>query len=205
MAVYPQTTTPYADPVRIDIRHKTLRSNFDELGEEKRRQKWLYPRRDVTLKYNALSKDQAEPLWEFYCARKGSYESFVWFESTGLGTYRSYSSEYVGTGDSTTLIFDLPAKGSSAYSRQVHIAGTSTPTTNYTISYNGGSNGEDKVTFVSSSDGGLGPPSTTERITYSFTGRLKIRCTFDDDIFTFENFYDRLINSGVKLKGLLNS
>lgn len=205
MAVYPETSAPYADPVHIDIKYKTLRSNFDDLGEEKRRQKWLYPKRDITLKYNALTKDQAEVLWEFYCAQKGSYGSFVWFESTGQGTPRSYSSEYVATGDSTTLAFDLPAIDSSAYSNQICLGGTSIASTNITMSYGGGSNGEDHVTFVSSGSGGLGPPSTTERITYNFTGRLKVRCTFAEDILSFENFYDRLINSGVKLNGLLNS
>ena len=205
MAVYPFTSAPYTDPIQIDIKFKTLVSNFDDLGEEKRRQKWLYPKRDVTVKYNALSKTEGGVLWDFYCKRKGGCNSFVIFETTGTGTYHTYSSEYVGTGDSTTLIFNLPAIDSSAYTRQVNKAGAAVSTSDYTISYGGGSDGEDKVTFVSSSDGGSGPPTSTERISYDFTGRLKIRCVFDEDIFSYENFYDRIINSGVKLRGLLNS
>jgi len=205
MAVYPYTTAPYTDPVKIDVNYKTLISNFDELGAEKRRQKWLYPKRDITVTYKALTKTQAEPLWEFYIARRGSYSAFTFFESTGHGTYRSYSSEYVGTGDSTTLIFNLPAKGSSGATHAVNKAGAAVSTSNYTMSFSGGSDGEDKVTFLSTAAGGLGPPTSTERITYDFTGRLKTRCRFADDVFSFENFYDTIINFGVKLKGLLNS
>jgi hypothetical protein len=204
MAVYPYTSSPYTNPVQIDIRYKTLVSAFDEEGEENRKQKWLYPKRDVTLKYQALSKSEGEILWEFYCGRKGSYGSFSWIESTGLGNYYSYSSEYVATGDSTTLIFSLPAKGSSGATHNVNLDGVAVSTSDYTISFGGGADGEDKVTFVAAGAGGLGPPGSTKRITYDFEGRLKIRCRFADDIYSFENFYDKLINSGVKLKGLLN-
>lgn len=207
MAIYPSSTSvPYVNPVTQNMRFKTLVSNFDDLGEEKRKRKWVYPKRDISLQYKVLSKSEAETLWRFYQDRSGAYEAFVWFESTGLGStaYNSYAGEYVGTGDSTTLVFNLPAVNSS----QVHIlyiAGTSQPTTNYTFSASGGSNNEDKVTVVSSSAGGPPVPTSTERITYDFDGRLKIRCRFAEDAFLFENFYDRLVTAGVKLSGLLNS
>jgi hypothetical protein len=203
MSVYP-SSIPYINPEGMNIRFKTLVSSFDEEGEENRKQKWLYPKRDVTLKYQSLSKDDAEVIWEFYLARKGSYNSFSWFESTGLGTYRTYSSEYVATGDSTTLTFVLPAKESSGATHDVNLNGSAASTSDYTMSFGGGGDGEDKVTFIGSSTGGLGPPGSTAQITYDFEGRLKIRCRFAEDVFSFENFYDRLVNSGVKLKGLLN-
>jgi len=207
MAVYPDSSSPYANPVLIDIRYKTLVSQFDEEGAENRKQKWLFPKRDITLRYQSISKNQAEVLWEFYCGRRGSYNSFAWFESTGKGTtsYNTYSSEYVATGDSTTLIFNLPAKNSSAATQDVNINGIAVTTSDYTMAYGGGSDGEDKVSFVSVVAGGAGPPVTGSIITYDFTGRLKIRCRFSDDILSIENFYDRIFNSGVKLKGLLNA
>ena len=188
------------------MRFKTLVSNFDDLGEEKRKRKWAYPKRDIALQYKAISKSEAETLWRFYQDRQGAYEAFVWFESTGLGStaYNSYVNEYVGTGDSTTLVFNLPAIESSA-THMLYIAGSSQPTSNYTFSAGGGSNSEDKVTIISSSANGPPVPTSTERITYDFDGRLKIRCRFSEDAFSFENFYDRIINSGVKLSGLLNS
>ncbi|MHC4265975.1 MAG: DUF2460 domain-containing protein [Planctomycetota bacterium] len=207
MAVFPSSTSvPYGDPVSIGMRFKTLVSNFDELGEEKRKQKWTYPKREVTLKYNAIGKDEAQTLWKFYQARAGSYNAFVWFESTGYSStgFNSYVDEYVGTGDSTTLVFNLPAINSSG-THKLYIAGTSQPTSNYTFSAGGGPDGEDKITVVSTSTGGPGPPTSTERITYDFTGRLKVRCRFAEDVFTFENFYDRLCSAGITLRGVLNS
>jgi hypothetical protein len=207
MSVYPSiASVPYTDPVSIGIRWKTLVSNFDELGEEKRKQKWAYPKREVTLKYGMIDKDEAETLWKFYQARAGKYSSFSWFESTGIGTsgYNSYVGEYVGTGDSTTLVFNLPALNSTG-SHVLYVGGGAVSTSNYAVTAADGPDGEDKVTLVSSSDGGAAVPNSTERITYDFTGRLKIRCRFADDIFSFENFYDRLCNAGVKLSGLLNA
>ena len=207
MAIYPNTTdAPYSNPVSIGMRFKTLVSNFDDLGEEKRKQKWLYPKREVTLKYESLSKGEAETLWQFYQARGGSYDSFAWFESTGVGvgSYHTYANEYVGTGNSSTLVFNLPAINSS----QVHvlyIAGSSIASTNYTFSAGAGTNSEDKITMISSTAGGLPVITSTERITYDFKGRLKIRCRFAEDILSFENFYDRLVNMGIKLNGVLNS
>jgi hypothetical protein len=204
MAVYPNpSTTPYVNPVTWEQEWKTLRSNFDDLGEEKRKQKWLYPKRNITLKYNAITKDQAESLYEFYQARKGSYNAFVWFESTGIGAYKSYSSEYVAGMGTTTLVFNLPATGSSQ-TLAVNVGGAATATSNYTFSAGGGPDGEDKITFVSSSAGGITAPASTKYITCDFTGRLKIKCRFSEDRLSWENFYDRLINTGVRLKGLLN-
>jgi len=207
MAVFPSpSSVPYTDPVTIEMRFKTLVSNFDDKGEEKRKQKWAYPKRSVSLQYKAISKEEAKTLWQFYQARKGQYESFVWFESTGIGSsaYNTYVDEYVGTGDSTTLVFNLPAINSSSI-HKLYIASSSQNSTSYTFAAAAGSNGEDKVTLVSSSAGGRAVPTSTERITYDFTGRLKIRCRFAEDIFSFENFYDRLCDAGIKLSGILNA
>ena len=153
----------------------------------------------MTLKYEAISKTEAETLWKFYTARGGRSSAFVWFESTALGStaYNSYVSEYVGTGDSTTVIFNLPALGSSGI-HTLYKAGAAVSTSDYTFAAAGGSNNEDKITFNAA-------PTSTERITYDFTGRLKVRCRFSEDMFSFENFHDRLINVGVKLSGLLNA
>lgn len=204
MSAYP-STIKYDSPVEWNIRTKTLYSNFEELGEEQRKQKWLYPRRDINLKYTALDKSDAETIWEFYIARMGGYEAFSFFESTGAGSagYATYSGEYVGTGDSTTLVFNLPAVDSSSV-HTVYVAGSTVDSTSYTFSAGGGPDGEDKITFIGSSTGGPGPPTSTERVTYDFTGRLKIRCRFAEDTHSFTNMYDRLISHGITLKGLLN-
>ena len=205
MAIFPSpSAAPYGNPVTWEMEFKTLRSNFDDLGEEKRKRKWLYPKRNISLKYPAITRGEAETIYEFYQARSGSYGAFVWFESTGRGdAYRSYSSEYTATGDSTTLIFNLPAKGSSI-THDVNLDASVVSTSDYTFAAGGGGDGEDKVTFISSTAGGIGAPTSTQRMTYDFTGRLKIRCRFAEDRLTWENFYDRIVNTSITLKGLLN-
>jgi hypothetical protein len=200
MSVYP-SSIQYINPVTQSIQYKTLITNFADLGEEKRKAKWAYPKRSVTLKYSALSKDDAETLWQFYLDRQGSYGSFVFFDSTGASSNQNftYTKEYVGTGDSTTGVFNLPAIDSSG-SHVAYLNTSSQGSTRYTFTSKGGANGEDKITFSSTYI-----PGSSERVLYSFTGRLKIRCRFAEDIYTFENFYDRLIDQGIKLQGLLNA
>jgi hypothetical protein len=195
MAVFPSTTVEYINPVRTDIQYKTLITNFDDEGEEQRKQKWTYPKRSIHLTFKNMSKSEAETLWQFYIDRAGSYEAFAFFESTGINDPYTYTQEYVGTGDSTTTVYNVPAVNSSA-SHTMYLDGIST--TGYTMSYGGGSDGEDKATFDVA-------PNTSEVITYSFTGQLRLRCRFAEDKMTFDNFYDTLVNSGLRLQGLINA
>jgi hypothetical protein len=205
MSIYP-STIPYTSPLTVSLRTKTLVSSFDELGAEQRKQKWLYPKREIRLTYPAIEKSEAAVLWKFHMSRGGPYESFSFFESTGSGTasnYNAYVKEYVATGDSTTMVFPLPAKASSA-SHTVLVSDTIISSSRYTFAAAGGPDGEDKITFKSTATGGLRARSS-ERITYSFTGRLKVKCRFADDVQDFDSFYDRIATMGVKLKGLLNA
>jgi hypothetical protein len=172
MAVFPSSTVEYINPVRTDLQFKTLVTNFDDEGQEQRKQKWTYPKRSIHL-----------------------YEAFAFFESTGIGDNYTYTQEYVGTGDSTTTVYNVPAIDSSG-SHTMYLDGTST--TGYTMSYGGGSDGEDKATFDTA-------PATSAIITYSFTGRLRLRCRFAQDKMTYDNFYDSLIDSGLSLQGLINA
>lgn len=202
MSVYPGSSTiSYVSPVVQNIQFKTLISKFANLGTESRKMKWAYPRRSVVLKYSALNKADAQTLWQFYLDRQGSYASFVFYESTGLSSTQNYTyaKEYVGTGDSTTAIFNLPAIDSSA-SHTVWVNTSSQASTRYAFAPKGGANGADKITFSTTYI-----PSSSERILYSFTGRLKINCRFANDILTFENFYDTIVNEGITLQGILNA
>ncbi len=198
MSVYPSSIS-YTNPTVQNIQFKTLFTRFSDLGTESRKAKWAYPKRSFVLKYSALSKTDAEVLWQFYLDRQGSYADFVFFESTGVGDNYTYTKEYVGTGDSTTAVFNLPAIDSSG-SHVVWLNTSSQGSTRYASSAGGGADGEDKITFSTTYI-----PSSSERVLYSFTGRLKARCRFADDILTFENFYDTIINKGVTLQGLLNA
>jgi hypothetical protein len=201
MAKFPEVSeVGFKSPIGQSIRFKTLVSTFDELGEEKRRQKWLYPKRDIRLQYEWISKASAETLWEFYLARKGAYEGFNFFLPEPKAEYPSYTGEYVGTGDGSTEVFYLPCKTSS--SRTVYVAGTSQAEgSDYDFTAGGGADGADKIDFSSS---GMVTPSAGERITIDFTGILKVHCRFAEDYQDFDTFWDRLVTMGILLKGLLN-
>lgn len=201
MAKFPEVSSvPYAIPLKIEIEHKTLITNFDDLGAETRKQKWLYPKRNVYLGFNHVSKSEIETLWQFYIARKGATQAFAFFIPTLDSNPYGYVDEYVGTGDGSTVIFNLPCRTSA--SRTLYVDSVSqdpdSSPPDYTFSALGGTDGEDKVTFTVA-------PTAGQRITLDFTGYLKIRCRFADDNLSWEEFYDRLVKSELKLKGLLNA
>lgn len=60
------------------IQYKTLVTQF-ESGKEQRRSKGS-PRRKFTLQFDkaTTTSDDAQDIWDFFCARKGKYEKFLW-------------------------------------------------------------------------------------------------------------------------------
>jgi hypothetical protein len=197
MTAFPEiNSVPFGNPVGEEIEFRTLMSNFADLGEEQRKQKWLYPKRVITLKYLWISKSEAQELFQFFIDRAGSYSSFKFFYPDVKGTAFSYENEYVGTGNGSTTVFNLPAKDSGNYILYVNGSAQSDPS-DYSFDVGGGPDGEDKITFVSA-------PAAGERITFSFTGRLKVVGRFKNDKLSFDLFFDRLINSGLQIQGLLN-
>jgi len=194
MAKFPEVSSIAPDePEKLQLQWKTLISQFDDLGEEKRKQKWLYPRRNITLQYTGHSKADGRTLWQFYLDRKGSHEAFNWFS----GISNTYAGEYVGSGDGATVIFNLPAKNSSAYTVYKNGVEQSGGGVDYTFAAGAGADGADKITFAAAPDAG-------DRITYDFTGNLKVYCRFAEDYLDFETFWDRAVNIGLVLHGLLN-
>lgn len=189
MAAYPDyTSVSVEQPYREQLEWKTLISQFDDLGEEQRKQKWLYPKRNVTLRHAYVTKAGARTIWQFYNARQGAYEAFNYF----VPFADAYVSEYVGTGDATTTGFNLPCKDISTYT--VYVDGASISATLATAA---GTDGADHLRFGTA-------PADGSRITASFTGRLKIHCRFADDNMDFDQLYNDLVTIGIKLKGLLN-
>ena len=194
MAAFPELSSiAPEEPEQLQLQFKTLVSQFDELGTEQRKQKWLYPRRNVPLVYKGHSKADGLTLWQFYLARKGAYQAFNYF----VGYSNTYVGEYVGTGDGATTVFNLPAKTSSSYTVYKDAVAQEGGGTDYTFAALGGTDGADKITFTAAPDAGT-------RITYDFTGTLKIRCRFAEDFQDYETFYNRAVDMGILLKGLLN-
>jgi len=193
MAVFTTySTVPYGTTVIEEMQFKTLFSNFDNLGTERRKRKWLYPKRLITLQYSNITKAEGRTLFDFYIARSGAYDAFTFFKYE----LESYVGEYVGTGDGTTTTFNLPCKTSSA--RTLYLDGAEqTVNVDYTYSALGGTDGCDEITMDSA-------PASGERLTLDFTGYLKIKCRFKDDNLSFETFFNTYRTVGIQLQGLLN-
>lgn len=186
------TTIPYINPLIVDIRFKTLISAFNDEGEEKRRRKWLYPKRDITLSYQYLSRANARILWSFYVARHGSWDAFNFF----LNYLDTYEGEYIGTGDGSTVLFNLPSKNASSYTIYVNQV-VQTVDVDYVFGTGTGADGADKVTFTTG-------PGRGYYISYDFTGVMKVRCRFMEDTMSLEQMWNKFIGIGVTLRGILN-
>jgi len=194
MAKFPELSSiAPANPESVHIQWKTLISSFDDLGYETRKQKWLYPRRNIILQFVDKSIADGRSLWQFYLSRKGTHEAFNYF----FPFSNIYTFEYVGTGDGATVIFNLPAKTSSSYTVYKNAVAQSGGGVDYTFAGGGGTDGADKITFVAAPDAG-------DRITYSFTGILKVHCRFAKDDLTYETLWNDLVGVGIELIGLLN-
>lgn len=197
MAAYPEiSSVPWINPLKQSIKFKTLFSNFDELGEEQRKQKKLFPTRDLALKYRLLTRTKARILWQFYIDRGGAFQAFNFFMQEADAD--TYVKEYVGTGDGSTVDFNLPSKLAASYTLYVDNVAKTPGGVDYTFSAEGGTDGADKATFTAAPSAGL-------YITWSFTGRLKIGSRFKEDNLDFETFYTRLITMGLETIGLLNA
>jgi hypothetical protein len=132
-------------------------------------------------------------LWAFYIAQGGSYDPFSWFHHFS----NTYVNEYVGTGDGSTTNFNLPSKDAS--SRTLYINGEAqTEGVNWTFTGEGGADGADLCVLTSAASSG-------HRITFDFTGYLKVRCRFLEDYADFSIFVTSLTKTGLKLQGLLNA
>ena len=187
MAVFP--AVKYAKPFTESIRTKTLITKFEGYGDEQRKRKMLYPRRDVSLTFENISVSDARQLWQFYLDRGGQYEAFNIFSDV----QNTYEGEYVGVGDGSQTVFNCPSK--LATSRTFYVAGSEE--TELTFSSQGGTDGADKVEFTTA-------PDSAEVITMDFTGYLKYHVRFSQEIMTFDMFYRTLVSTGLQMTGLLN-
>ena len=163
------------------------------LGQEKRRRKWLYPKRDVAVLYRNIEQTEARTLWQFYQARYGSYDVFSFF----VKDVDTYVGEYIGTGEGVETVFDLPGKNTSARTVYKDAVPQTAGGADYTFTADGGTDGADKITFV------VAPASGT-RLTVDFSGLLRIRVRFKEDSLSYDYFYKLLTTMGIELKGLLN-
>lgn len=194
MTVFPNmisSVTP-KDPFFESIQFRTIESEYEN-GDKVTKQKWLFPRRSINLTYYGKTTTEIKTLWQFYLGRKGKHLPFSLF----WPYVADYDGEYVGTGDGSTTLFNLPSLDAGSY--KVYLSGTEmTSGADYTFTAENGPDGEDTVQFTSAPEAGV-------YITFDFTGYLKVRCKFADDVMDFETFYFSLAHTGLKLQGLLNA
>ena len=194
MSTYPAySEVPYA-VFKDGLQFKTLISNFDDLGQEKRRRKWLYHKRSVSLAYNNISKIDATILWNFYAARSGSYDSFSFYYKD----VNDYTGEYVGTADGSLTTWSLPGKNTAGRSVKLNDITQSegTSASDYYVNADSGTDGSDQIVFNT-------VPNTGQRITLDFTGILRVNCRFQEDNLSFQEFFKQLRSLGISLQGLL--
>jgi uncharacterized protein (TIGR02217 family) len=85
MATYPASPIP-SFSFSKEIGYRTLISNFEN-GAEQRRNKWSQGKRQFTLTYKTLTLTEVTVIWDFFVARKGSFESFDYVDPTTSTTY----------------------------------------------------------------------------------------------------------------------
>src|SRR6056297_727174 len=112
---FPEYDSIHVGPtVTQSIRFKTVRTQFDDEKFEKRRQKWLFPKRTFKITQKYIDKDEAESLWQFYIQTKGGYQDFNFFLPEPFERYPSYEKEYIGTGTGYKTTFNLPCRYSTS-------------------------------------------------------------------------------------------
>jgi hypothetical protein len=185
MSAFP-TTAPTQDGYELTPEWKTIIREMDS-GAEQRRQKWIFPKFNVSLTFSILTQTEIDTLWNFYMARHGAAEAF-YFYTIESGDWDGL---YVGVGDGATKTFDLPGKSTSA--QTIYVDGISTSAV--TILTGGGSESSDRVTFTTE-------PAAGAILSCDFTGYLRIRCRFEEDKMSKRIFTDAIFRTGLKLKGL---
>jgi len=179
LQTYPSDPKPSYSYV-IDSEFRTIISDF-ESGKEQRRSIWRFPKRTFALIYKVMRMTDAErnAVYDFFHNRRGSYEPFWFFDFIK----RKWIDQYVGYGNGTTAIFDLPSKTTTQFPK-VYVAGIEkTRTVHWNFLSGGGEGGADRIQFTS---GNI--PSAGQLITSDLEGYLRIKGRFKDDKFTEEIF-----------------
>lgn len=192
MATYPESPVPIY-PFSIEPEWSTIITPFTS-GKEERRQRRLFPTFNLTINYYGLTAAQAQTIYAFYMARKGSYEAFYVYDLAILGLDSFvHNSLYIGTADGTTVTYDIPGRSTSA--QKIYVSGIEIDSADYTILTGGGESNSDRVTFDTAPDSGA-------IITCDFSGAQRIRARFAEDRLSRELFTSKLYQYGVQLKGL---
>lgn len=142
MPVFPSLPEP-TYPLKIEPQFSTLISDF-QTGKEQRRQVWAFPKRLLVLQFETLLQTEIDILYNFFLARKGSFEPFYyfWLLKDENNNWPVYAGEYIYRGNGTQTLFDLPGKSITGLT--VYVNGVVTPAT---FSSGSGPDGVDQINF----------------------------------------------------------
>lgn len=149
----------------------TPRFKTDVLGPTdgdytQRRRRRTSPLYQAVLSYNNITAANERTLMEFFEARDGGYDSFVFFDILS----RDYTGVSVGTGDGSTTVFTMSARDIT--DETVYVNGTPT---SVTVNNRAGANGQDQIIFSLA-------PGNTLAITADYSGEKYLAiCVFDTD------------------------
>lgn len=197
MAYYPESPAPME--YEVTPVYSTLITEMGS-GNEQRKKRWSFPKYNASIRYDReeLDIDDMQTLWDFYMNRSGAFEGFYFFDHY---VNMLHYDQYVGTGDDSTVTFNIP--GRSTYltpaSRTLYVTSVGGIKDDITsgISWGDGT-GEgscDQVTFSVA-------PAEGEIISIDFKGYLRFRCRFERDDMSRSTFLGIAFSIGISLKGL---
>lgn len=188
MNVFPEELIP-TYPLSLSTEWKTRKTDFETGAKEQRRQVWTFPRRSLDLKFTPLTQAKLDTLWNFFNQQKGSFEPFWYFLPTknSDGAWHSYTGEYVGKGNGSSVIFELPGRSTTSQTAYVNGAVTAG-----TVLGGSGDAGVDRIQFAAA-------PANGATITVNFTGQLRLRSRFGEDKMTRELFEWALYSVGLQV------
>lgn len=161
-------------------------------GIEQRRALSAFPRHKVRVKWerdmNAATR--VNTLWDFYRQTRGALLPFVYFD---FDDARTWTEVYVGTGNGSALVFDLPMLNGSSVTVKVN-GTTKTPTTHYTIAAGAGANGRDKLTFTAGN-----APASGALVTVTFTGRRSFAMRIASEALSYSVMSALIYSTGLEM------
>jgi len=169
---YPSISFLY--PLKITTRAATFVSSL-ESGKVLRRKLWTDPFYVISGEHNLSTADMATLENFFRETAQGMLVDFCLADPLS----RAWTDVYVGTGDGTTTVFDLPFK--NATSRTVYNAAVAKTGggTDYTFGDGTGTDGRDKITWNSA-------PTTGNRLSLDATGNRAWAVIFASDDLPWE-------------------
>ena len=168
MAIFPDIAPNYGYTWLPVFRTDRLGPTDGDFTQRRRRRS--NPLYQAELSYdNSRLKDADErALFEFFLARAGGFDSFVFFDFVA----RQYPLETIGSGDGSTTTWTLGYR--DVEDETIYFDGVE-QTAGYSISNRTGANGQDQLVFDTA-------PGNTVVITARLKGKKYLpACVFDDD------------------------